>query len=91
MFHFISNLIGYLMISIESAWNVFWEELNRAKSFDQILKLQENLVSELIEITLNTPKARHANTCLSALFSSILNFSAVEKELVTAYCDYSEK
>lgn len=79
------------MISIESAWNVFWEELNRAKSFDQILKLQENLVSELIEITLNTPKARHANTCLSALFSSILNFSAVEKELVTAYCDYSEK
>jgi uncharacterized protein with HEPN domain len=40
MFHFINNLHGYLMISIESAWNIFTEQLDKAKSLDEILQLQ---------------------------------------------------
>jgi len=65
------------MISIESSWNIFSVEIDKAKSFDDILKLQENLIAELLDITLNTPKAKHASSCLNAIFAAILNFSSV--------------
>lgn len=79
------------MVSIESAWNMFWEQLDKAKSLDQILQLQDNLIAELIEITLNTPKAKQSNTVLNAVFSSIISFTSFETDLVQAYSDYVEK
>ena len=91
MFHFVNNLHGYLMVSIESAWNIFSEQLGKAKSLDQILQLQDNLIAELIEITLNTPKAKQSNTVLNAVFASILSFSSVQRELVQAFSDYHQK
>ena len=43
MTHFLNNLYGYLMISIESAWNGFSEKIKEAESFDEILSTHEKL------------------------------------------------
>jgi hypothetical protein len=77
MYHFVNNLHGYLMISIESSWDIFCKEIDKAKSFDKVLTLQDKLIEELLEITLNVPKCKNAHLFLNGIFSSILSFSNV--------------
>lgn len=44
MSHFINNLYGYLMISIESAWNNFTEKMTTTCSLDGIIENHEKFV-----------------------------------------------
>lgn len=39
MFHFLNNILGYMMVSIESSWDRFSQSLNGAPTFDEVLRL----------------------------------------------------
>ena len=91
MSHFVNNLYGYLMISIESAWGNFQSKIEQAASFDEILEHQQKLIEEIPGITLNTPKSKHSSTCLSTIFTVILKFSNTQQKLALAYSDYHER
>ena len=91
MSHFINNLYGYLMISIESAWNSFCEKMTTTYSLDGILENHEKFVEELIEITLSNPKAKHSSASLSNLFTIISKFGSIQERLTSNFTDYYEK
>lgn len=91
MMHFLTNLHSYLMIIMEASWKKFWEELEKATSFDQILTLHQKFQRDILEITLNTASSKQISQALNNLFSVIANFKTVSLKLQENFEDYYQK
>lgn len=45
MMHFITNVYNYVMVTIESAWVKFINDLDKAANFDEVIQMHEKLLT----------------------------------------------
>lgn len=79
------------MITIETSWKKFWEQIDKAKNFDDILKQHKEFQQEILEITLNTPKGKNIQVALNNIFSVINNFKNTFLRLQECFNEYYDK
>lgn len=91
MSHFLTNLHTYLMVTIETTWNKFWEDIDAARNFDDILKKHREFQEQILDITLSTPKDKNLHTSIANIFTVIGNFRVACTRLMDNLDEYYEK
>ena len=74
MMHFVTNVFSYIMVTIESAWENFMKDLDRASNFDEVLQMHDKLLVELLDITFLSSRTRSIHTALFSVFQIIYRF-----------------
>lgn len=74
MSHFVSNLYGYEMIAIESAWNKFSNSYEKSQSLDEMIQEHRLLHNELSSITFASSNKKILRESLMNVFKAIEQF-----------------
>ncbi|MCB0370646.1 MAG: hypothetical protein KDD45_14785 [Bdellovibrionales bacterium] len=91
MYHFLNSLFSYLMVSIDTSWEKFCEALDKAPTFDHILKIHREFQQEILDTTFNTPRGKQLLIALNNIYAVITNFKAVSLRLQENFEEYYEK
>ena len=91
MFHFLNNLLSYMMVSIQSSWGRFDQALEKVLTFDDVLQVHREFQQEILETTLNTPKGKQIAIALNNIFAVITNFRMVSLRLQESFEEYYQK
>lgn len=91
MAHFVTNVLSYIMVTIEAAWESFMKDLDTAKNFDEVLKMHDKLLVELLDITFLSPKTKSINTALFSVFQIIYRYKVTQDKLLADYRGHVER
>ena len=91
MSHFLTNLHSYLMVTIEATWNKFWEDIDAARTFDDILKKHREFQEQILDITLSTARDKNLQTSIANIFTVIGSFRVAYCRLMDNFDEYYEK
>lgn len=84
MAHFVQNLSAFLMFEVlETAWVGLQEDLQTAKSLDDVIMAHDAYLSEILNRSLVGPQHEALNQQVQKLLQAILKFCSLETSLMT--------
>jgi gamma-tubulin complex component 3 len=91
MMHFVTNIYSYIMVTIESAWENFIHNLDKASNFDEVIQMHDKLLLELLDITFLSARTKSINTALFSVFQIIYRFKISQDKLLADYREHTER
>jgi hypothetical protein len=89
MMHFVTNIYSYIMVTIESAWENFIHNLDKAANFDEVIQMHDKLLLELLDITFLSARTKSINTALFSVFQIIYRFKISQDKLLADYREHN--
>jgi len=75
MIHFISNLHSYLQVEVlESAWNIFTDDVLEAENLDQIRSIQDKFIENILDKSLLSNSRNDIYEKIKKMFDLIHKF-----------------